>query len=88
VDCQGKSTLQFIHHTAIIIFALWLIGLGLKGTAIERQIKVCSNRHRSPYSVIFLVRIACQYRVIELPENLLEQAQALLVDYFSTLEKA
>ncbi|WP_305907473.1 hypothetical protein Q9L42_015645 [Methylomarinum sp. Ch1-1] len=60
----------------------------MKGTAIERQIKVCSNRDRSPYSVIFLARIACQYVVFELQENLLEHAQVLLVGYFSTLEKA
>ncbi|MCL7422570.1 MAG: hypothetical protein M8364_16905 [Methylobacter sp.] len=86
ISADRRANLLVI--AALIIFALWLIGLGLKGTAIERQIKVCSNRHRSPYSVIFLARIACQYRVIELPENLLEQAQALLVDYFSTLEKA
>lgn len=86
INAERRANLLLI--AALIIFALWLIGLGLKGTAIERQIKVCSNRDRSPYSVIFLARIACQYVVFELPENLLEHAQALLVDYFRTLEKA
>jgi hypothetical protein len=86
ISADRRANLLLI--AALIIFALWLVGLGLKGTAIERQIKVCSNHHRSPYSVIFLARIACQYMVFEQPENLLEQAQALLVDYFSTLEKA
>ncbi|CCE22304.1 protein of unknown function [Methylotuvimicrobium alcaliphilum 20Z] len=39
------------------------------------------HRDRSHYSIIFLACIACQYVVFELPENLLEHAQALLVDY-------
>jgi hypothetical protein len=67
----------------------WLTGVCLKGTDIERQIKVNSGQHRSPYSpylVIFLARIACQYVTFELSASLLEQAQFLLVDYFKLLE--
>ena len=72
INADRRANLLLI--AALIIFALWLIGLGLKETAIERQIKVCSNRDRSPYSGIFLARIACQYVVFELPENLLERS--------------
>ena len=71
---------------ALIIFALWLTGICLKGTDIERQIKVNSGQDHSPYSVIFLARIACRYVTFELPASMLEQAQALLVDYFDSLE--
>jgi len=42
---------------------------------------------RSPYSVIFLGKIACRYVVFELPDDYLELAQALLVGYFEKLEK-
>ena len=72
---------------ALITFALWLTGTCLKGTATERQVKVNSGQSRSPYSVIFLARIACQYIAFELSATKLEQAQALLVDYFNSLEK-
>jgi len=85
INAERRANLLLI--AALIIFALWLIGLSLKGTALERQIKVCSNRDRSPYSIIFLARIACQYAVFEVPENLLQHAQTLLADYFCTLEK-
>jgi len=43
--------------TALIAFALWLVGLNLKGLATERQIKVNSRQKHSPYSAIFLGRI-------------------------------
>ncbi len=72
---------------ALIIFALWLVGLSLKGSATERQIKVNSGTKRSPYSVIFLGKIACRYVVFEVPDDYLELAQALLVGYFEKLEK-
>lgn len=84
IEADRRANLLFI--SALVLFALWLIGIGLKGTAIERQIKVSSNR--SPYSVIFLARIACQYVSFELPTTLLDQAQALLTRYFDSLEAA
>ena len=46
-----------------------------------------TRQGRSPYSVIFLARIACCYVVFELSTSMLEQAQALLVDYFDSLER-
>ena len=70
---------------ALMIFALWLIGVNLKGTEIERHIKVNSGP-KSPYSVIFLGRIACRYVVFDLPAHSVEWAQAMLVRYFQTLE--
>ncbi len=72
--------------SALVIFALWLIGVGLKGTSVERQIKVNSNHDHSTYSVIFLARIACQYVTFELSNSRLEQAQTRLVGYFDSLE--
>jgi hypothetical protein len=72
---------------ALIIFALWLVGLSLKGSATERQIRVNSSSKRSPYSVIFLGKIACRYVSFELPDSFLELAQALLAGYFEKLEE-
>ena len=72
---------------ALVIFSLWLIGVALKGTSVERQIKVNSNRDRSTYSIIFLARIACQYVTFELSNSMLEQSQTLLVGYFDSLER-
>jgi hypothetical protein len=50
------------------------------------SVKVNSGQGRSPYSVIFLARITCRYVVFELFASMLEQAQALLVGYFDSLE--
>lgn len=84
IEAERRANLLLI--AALIIFALWLTGICLKGTDIERHIKVNSGQGRSPYSVIFLARIACRYVVFELSASMLEQAQALLVDYFDSLE--
>jgi hypothetical protein len=84
IETERRANLLLI--AALIIFALWLTGICLKGTDIERHIKVNSAQGRSPYSVIFLARIACRYVVFELSASMLEQAQALLVDYFDSLE--
>ena len=72
---------------AIIIFALWLVGLSIKGSAIERQIRVNSSSKHSPYSAIFLGKIACCYVSFEMPDDYLELAQVLLIGYFETLQK-
>jgi hypothetical protein len=85
IEAERRANLLLI--AALIIFALWLTGICLKGTDIERHIKVNSSQDHSPYSVIFLARIACQYVTFELSVSMLEQAQALLVDYFDSLEK-
>ena len=79
IEVERRANLLLI--AALIIFALWLTGICLKGTDIERYIKVNSNQDHSPYSVIFLARIACRYIAFELSASILDQAQALLVDY-------
>ena len=84
IEAERRANLLLI--AALIIFALWLTGICLKGTHIERHIKVNSSQDHSPYSVIFLARIACRYVAFELSASMLEQAQALLVDYFDSLE--
>jgi hypothetical protein len=84
IETQRRANLLLI--AALIIFALWLAGLCLKGTDIERHIKVNSNQNHSPYSVIFLARIACRYILFELSVSMLDQAQALLLDYFDSFE--
>ena len=76
IEAERRANLLLI--AALIIFALWLTGLCLKGTDIERHIKVNSSQDHSPYSVIFLARIACRYIAFELSASMLEQAQALL----------
>ena len=53
-----------------------------RGVSIESALLYYTRQGRSPYSVIFLARIACCYVVFELSTSMLEQAQALLVDYF------
>ena len=84
IEAERRANLLLI--AALIIFALWLTGLCLKGTDIERHIKVNSSQDHSPYSVIFLARIACRYVAFELSAAMLEQAQALLLDYFDSFE--
>lgn len=64
------------------------MGLSLKGSSTERQIRVSSvGSKRSPYSVIFLGKIACRYVVFKLPDDYLELAQTLLTGYFKKLEE-
>jgi hypothetical protein len=84
IEAECRSNLLVI--AALIIFALWLTGICLKGTDIEPHIKVNSSQDHSPYSVIFLARIACRYVAFELSASMLEQAQAILVDCFDSLE--
>jgi Transposase DDE domain len=84
IDTERRANLLLI--AALVIFALWLTGNCLKGTDIERQIKVNSGQNHSRYSVIFLARIVCRYVVFVLSGPMLEQAQALLVGYFGSLE--
>jgi len=64
IDTERRANLLLI--AALVTFALWLTGSCLKGTDIERQIKVNSTQNHSPYSVIFLARIACRYVVFVL----------------------
>ena len=85
IKAERRANLLLI--AALIIFALWLVGLSIKGSATERQIRVNSSSKHSPYSVIFLGKIACCYVSFEIPDDYLELAQALLIGYFETLEK-
>lgn len=83
IEAERRANLLLI--AALTIFALWLIGLSLKGTETERQIRVNSGLKRSPYSVIFLARIACRYVSFTLPEDYWKIAQVMLTGYFKTL---
>ncbi|CAC9509185.1 hypothetical protein [uncultured Gammaproteobacteria bacterium] len=85
IEAERRANLLLI--AALIIFALWLVGLSIKGSAIERQIRVNSSSKYSPYSVIFLGKIACCYASFEMPDDYLDLAQTLLTGYFETLEK-
>jgi len=85
---QAERRANLLLVAALVIFALWLVGLSLKGSATERQIRVNSSSKRAPYSVIFLGKIACRYVHPELPNNYLALAQALLIGYFKTLEES
>jgi hypothetical protein len=84
IQPERKANLLLI--AALILFALWLVGLSLKGSTTEQQLRVNSNPKHSPYSVIFLGRIVCRYVSLELPDDYLERAQVLLVGYFEKLE--
>jgi len=64
----------------------WLDDVSLEDSATERHIWVNTGTKRSPYSVIFLARIACRYVQFELPADYLELAQAMLKGYFDRLE--
>jgi hypothetical protein len=82
IEAERRANLLLI--AALIIFALWLVGLSIKGSAIERQIRVNSSSKYSPYSVIFLGKIACCYASFEMPDDYLDLAQTLLTGYFVT----
>ena len=83
---QPERRANLLLIAALILFALWLVGIHLKGTEVERHMKVNSGP-KSPYSVIFLARIACRYVTFELPDQYWLLAQAVLVSYFVNLEK-
>lgn len=85
IQVERRANLLLI--AALIIFALWLVGLSLKDSITERHIRVNSSSKHSPYSVIFLGKIACRYVLVELPDDYLNLAQALLIGYFDKLEK-
>ena len=85
IEAERRANLLLI--AALTLFALWLVGLSLKGSATERQIRVNSGQNRSPYSVIFLARIACRYVSFVLPNDYWEIAQVMLTGYFNTLEE-
>ncbi|WP_020161506.1 transposase [Methylobacter marinus] len=59
---QAERRANLLLIAALIVFALWIVGINLKGSEVERHIKVNSGP-KSPYSVIFLGRIACLCRV-------------------------
>lgn len=83
---QADRRANLLLIAALIIFALWLVGLSLKGSVTERQIRVNSRSKHSPYSVIFLAKIACRYVRVELPDDYLKMAQTILVGCFEKLE--
>ena len=85
IKADRRANLLLI--AALIIFALWLVGLSIKGSSTERQIRVNSSSKHPPYSVIFLAKIVCCYVSFEIPDDYLKLAQALLIGYFETLEK-
>ncbi|MDD5579604.1 MAG: hypothetical protein PHY16_10030 [Methylobacter sp.] len=82
---QAERQANLLLVAALVIFALWIVGICLKGSAIERQIRVNSGQNHSPYSVIFLGRIACRYVSFDLQAAYLELAQTMLTGYFDTL---
>ncbi len=84
---QAERRANLLLIAALIVFALWLVGLSLKGSTTERQIRVNSSSKHSPYSVVFLGKIACRYVLFELPDDYLELAQLLLIGYFAKLEE-
>jgi hypothetical protein len=57
IEAERRANLLLI--AALIIFALWLIGICLNGTDIERQIKVNNGRHRSPESPVAMSPLNC-----------------------------
>ena len=83
---QAERRANLLLIAALVTFALWLVGVSLKGSATERHIWVNTGTKRAPYSVIFLARIACRYARFELPADYLELAQAMLKGYFDRLE--
>jgi Transposase DDE domain len=83
---QAERRANLLLIAALVTFALWLVGVSLKGSATERHIWVNTGTKRAPYSVIFLARIACRYVQFELPADYLELAQAMLKGYFDRLE--
>jgi len=58
---QAERRANLLLIAALLTFALWLVGVSLKGSATERHIWVNTGTKRAPYSVIFLARIACRY---------------------------
>jgi hypothetical protein len=82
---QPERRANLLLIAALILFTLWLVGIHLKGTEVERHIKVNSGS-KSPYSVIFLARIACRYVTFEFPVQYWVLPQAWLVGYFAFLQ--
>ena len=50
------------------------------------EIRVNTSQKSSPYSVIFLARIACRYLSFTLPDDYWKIAKVMLAGYFKTLE--
>jgi len=85
---QADRRANLLLIAALVTFALWLIGVSLKGTDTEKHIWVNTGKNRAPYSVIFLARIVCKYVQFDLPADYLELAQTMLKGYFEKLEVA
>ncbi|CAG1771312.1 hypothetical protein BAC3_01711 [uncultured bacterium] len=83
---QPERRANLLLIAALILFALWVVGIHLKGSEVERHLKVNSGS-KSPYSVIFLARIACRYVTFELPDQYWRLAQAWIIGYFATLQE-
>lgn len=83
---QAERRANLLLIAALVVFALWLVGLSLKGSVTERHIWVNTGKKHAPYSVIFLARIACQYVQFDLPEDYFELANTLLKGYFDQLK--
>jgi len=83
---QSERRANLLLIAALIIFTLWLIGINIKGTETERQIRVNSSQKHSPYSVIFLARIACQYVEFVLPDDYWIIAHERVIGYLSFFE--
>jgi hypothetical protein len=49
---QAERRANLLLIAALIVYALWIVGINLKGSEVERHIKVNSGP-KSPYSVIF-----------------------------------
>ncbi len=94
-ECAGTTNLDLTPElrscvliAALVIFALWVVGVSLRGSDTERHIWVNTGNKRAPYSVIFFARIACHHVQFELPADYLKLAQTILKGYFERLEVA
>ena len=82
---QPERIATLLLIAALVIFALWLVGASLKGSDIERHIRVNTGKNHSPYSIIFIARIACQNVQFEFHPSQISRAQELLNRYFAAL---
>lgn len=85
---QAEHRANLLLIAALVSFSLWLVGVGLKGSATEQHIWVNTGKRgkSAPYSVIFLARIACRHVRFELPANYLALAQVMLTRYFEKIQ--
>lgn len=57
---QAERRANLLLIAALIIFALWLVGLSLKGSTTERQIRVNSSSKHSAKSHVVMLPLNCR----------------------------